>query len=44
MMIEHGWKVLDARGEEIGRVDEIAGDENATSSTAVCRSSTKASR
>ena len=27
--IEPGWKVLDAQGEEIGRVHELAGDENA---------------
>lgn len=28
-VIEAGWKVFDAEGEEIGRVDEITGDENA---------------
>jgi uncharacterized protein DUF2171 len=28
-MIEHGWTVRDAAGEEIGRVDEVTGDENA---------------
>jgi hypothetical protein len=27
--IEPGWKVLDAQGQEIGRVHELAGDENA---------------
>jgi hypothetical protein len=27
-VIERGWKVFDAPGEEIGRVDEITGDEN----------------
>jgi hypothetical protein len=27
-MIESGWKVLDAEGEEVGTVDEITGDEN----------------
>jgi hypothetical protein len=27
-VIEHGWKVFDAEGEEIGRVAEITGDEN----------------
>ena len=28
-VIERGWKVIDAEGEEIGHVDEITGDENA---------------
>src|SRR2546423_4049697 len=28
-VIEPGWKVLDAGGEEIGRVAEVTGDENA---------------
>lgn len=28
-VIERGWKVLDAAGDEIGYVDEITGDENA---------------
>jgi hypothetical protein len=28
-VIERGWKVLDADGEEVGHVDEITGDENA---------------
>jgi hypothetical protein len=27
-VIERGWKVLDAAGEEIGQVDEVTGDEN----------------
>jgi hypothetical protein len=27
-MIESGWKVFDAEGEEIGTVDEVTGDEN----------------
>src|SRR5215475_3353320 len=27
-VIEHGWKVFDAPGDEIGHVDEITGDEN----------------
>jgi hypothetical protein len=26
MMIESGWKVVDAEGEEVGRVDEVVGD------------------
>jgi uncharacterized protein YrrD len=29
IMIEPGWKVFDAEGEEIGTVHEITGDENA---------------
>ena len=28
-MIEPGWKVFDAEGDEIGDVHEVAGDENA---------------
>ena len=28
-VIEPGWKVIDAGGEEIGRVAEVTGDENA---------------
>lgn len=28
-LIEPGWKVLDAAGEEIGSVHEVTGDENA---------------
>ena len=27
-VIERGWKVFDAPGDEIGHVDEITGDEN----------------
>jgi hypothetical protein len=27
-MIESGWKVFDAEGEEIGTVDEVTGDKN----------------
>jgi uncharacterized protein YrrD len=27
--IEHGWRVLDAAGDELGTVHEVAGDENA---------------
>ncbi|MDQ2969040.1 MAG: DUF2171 domain-containing protein [Actinomycetota bacterium] len=29
LMIEPGWKVVDADGSEIGRVEEIEGDTNA---------------
>jgi hypothetical protein len=29
LMIEPGWKVVDADGNEIGRVEEIEGDTNA---------------
>jgi hypothetical protein len=28
-VVERGWRVVDAEGEEIGRVHEITGDENA---------------
>jgi hypothetical protein len=28
-VIERGWTVFDAAGDEIGRVDEVTGDENA---------------
>jgi uncharacterized protein YrrD len=28
-MIEPGWKVVDAQGGEIGRVEEVIGDSNA---------------
>jgi uncharacterized protein YrrD len=28
-LIEHGWTVIDADGNEIGKVAEITGDENA---------------
>jgi hypothetical protein len=27
-VIERGWKVFDAEGEDIGHVDEVTGDEN----------------
>jgi hypothetical protein len=29
MMIEHGWTVVDATGEDVGRVDEVLGDQEA---------------
>jgi hypothetical protein len=29
LLIEPGWTVADAAGEEVGRVDEVAGDSNA---------------
>jgi uncharacterized protein YrrD len=29
VVIEPGWRVVDAAGEEIGRVKEVTGDENA---------------
>ena len=29
LMIEPGWTVVDSAGEEVGRVDEVAGDSNA---------------
>jgi uncharacterized protein YrrD len=28
-MIEPGWKVVDAEGDEVGRVEEVIGDSNA---------------
>jgi uncharacterized protein YrrD len=28
-VVERGWSVYDAEGEEIGHVDEVTGDENA---------------
>jgi hypothetical protein len=28
-VVERGWKVVDREGDEIGKVDEITGDENA---------------
>jgi hypothetical protein len=28
VMIEKGWRVLDADGEEVGKIDEITGDED----------------
>jgi hypothetical protein len=29
LLIEPGWKVVDASGDEIGRVEEVVGDSNA---------------
>jgi hypothetical protein len=29
VMIERGWRVVDVAGEDVGKVDEVAGDENA---------------
>jgi hypothetical protein len=29
MMIEQGWSVVDADGEDVGRIDEVLGDEEA---------------
>lgn len=29
MLIEAGWSVVDSQGEEVGRVDEVLGDESA---------------
>jgi hypothetical protein len=29
MVIERGWRVVDADGKELGRVDEVLGDEEA---------------
>jgi uncharacterized protein YrrD len=29
LVVEPGWRVVDARGEEIGRVERVVGDENA---------------
>jgi len=29
VMIEKGWRVLDANGEDAGKIDEVTGDENA---------------
>jgi hypothetical protein len=28
VLIEKGWRVVDANGEEAGKVDEVTGDEN----------------
>jgi hypothetical protein len=28
VMIEKGWRVVDAAGDEVGKVDEVTGDEN----------------
>jgi rRNA processing protein Gar1 len=27
LLVEPGWRVLDARGETVGKVDEVLGDE-----------------
>lgn len=29
MMIEQGWSVVDADGEDVGRIDEVLGDQDA---------------
>jgi hypothetical protein len=29
MMIEQGWTVVDAAGDDVGRVDEVLGDQDA---------------
>ena len=29
LLIEPGWKVVDADGRDVGRVDEVTGDSNA---------------
>jgi hypothetical protein len=29
LLIEHGWDVVDASGERVGKVDEVLGDERA---------------
>jgi hypothetical protein len=29
LLIEPGWRVMDADGEEIGKVESVTGDENA---------------
>jgi hypothetical protein len=29
IMIEPGWTVVDSEGNEVGRIDDILGDENA---------------
>jgi len=29
MVIEQGWSVVDADGEDVGRIDEVLGDEDA---------------
>jgi len=29
IMIEQGWSVVDSDGNEVGRVDDVLGDENA---------------
>ena len=27
LLVERGWRVLDANGEQVGKVDEVLGDE-----------------
>ncbi|MDQ3066191.1 MAG: PRC-barrel domain-containing protein [Actinomycetota bacterium] len=27
LLVERGWKVVDANGEKVGKVDEVLGDE-----------------
>ena len=29
MVIEQGWSVVDSEGDEVGRIDEVLGDEDA---------------
>jgi hypothetical protein len=29
MVIEQGWSVVDSQGDEVGRIDEVLGDEEA---------------
>jgi uncharacterized protein YrrD len=29
LVVEPGWRVVDATGEEVGHVDRVVGDENA---------------
>ena len=29
MMIEQGWSVVDSEGDDVGRIDEVLGDEEA---------------
>ena len=29
MLIEQGWTVVDSEGDEVGRIDEVLGDEDA---------------
>ena len=28
LVVEPGWRVVDAQGEEVGRVERVVGDEN----------------
>jgi hypothetical protein len=34
LVIEPGWEVVDANGEHLGRVEEVVGDRETTSSAA----------